>query len=205
MAFRKGCCFTVKRSHKNGGFGKTVLITLVISLLFGFVFDIACTQIEFAVYKRPEQYSATVEKYANEYGVPEYVVYAVMKTESDFNSSAVSGAGAVGLMQIMPDTFNWLTESKLCEYLDRGMMYDPYTNIRYGVYYLSYLFGRYRNWNTVIAAYNAGPGNVDGWLSSGEYSSDGVTLKKIPFKETRAYVKRVERASSKYKSLYYEK
>ena len=195
----------MRRSNKSGGFGRTVLIILVVSLLFGFVFDIVCTQIELAVYKRPAQYSAAVEKYADDYGVPEYVVYAVIKNESDFNSSAVSGVGAVGLMQIMPDTFDWLTESKLCEYLDRGMMYDPDTNIRYGVYYLSYLFGRYRNWNTALAAYNAGPSKVDEWLASSEYSSDGLTLKKIPFKETRGYVKKFDRASSKYKSLYYEK
>ena len=146
-----------------------------------------------------------MEKYAEEYGVPEHIVYAVIKTESGFDASAQSGAGAIGLMQLMPDTFEWLTDSKLCEYLDRGMMYDPDTNIRYGVYYLSYLFGRYRDWSTALAAYNAGPGNVDEWLADAEYSSDGVTLKRIPFKETRNYVKKVNIASEKYKSLYYEK
>lgn len=176
---------------------------MAISLLFGFVFDIVCTAVERAIYKRPEKYVESVEKYASEFGVPEYIVYAVIKTESGFDASAKSSAGAIGLMQLMPDTFEWLTDSKLCEFLDAGMLYDPDTNIKYGVYYLSLLFGIYKNWDTALAAYNAGPGNVDEWLLDPTYSSNGVTLNDIPFKETRNYVKKVNRACEKYKELYY--
>ena len=130
------------------------------------------------------------------------MIYAVIKTESGFDSSAVSSKGAIGLMQMTPLTFNWLTNEKLDEGLDEGMLYDPETNIRYGVYYLSSLYRKYKNWDTAIAAYNAGPGNVDEWLEIEEYSSNGITLKKIPFKETRNHIKKVNRSLDYYDKLY---
>ena len=130
------------------------------------------------------------------------MIYAVIKTESGFDSSSVSSKGAVGLMQMTPSTFDWLTNEKLDEGLDKGMLFDPETNIRYGVYYLSTLYRKYKNWNTAVAAYNAGPGNVDEWLGIEEYSSNGITLKKIPFKETRNHIKKVNRALDYYNKLY---
>ena len=85
------------------------------------------------------------------------------------------------------------------------MIYDPETNVRYGTFYLSLLYKRYENWETALAAYNAGPGEVDSWLEDEKYSSDGVSLKNIPYKETRLYVKKIIKASEKYLKLYYEK
>ena len=82
-------------------------------------------------------------------------------------------------------------------------IYDPDTNIRYGVWYLSYLYGRFDSWDNAFAAYNAGPGNVSKWLKDSEYSSDGETLSYIPFKETRNYVVKVNRAIEVYDRLYY--
>ena len=150
----------------------------------------------------PRDYSDYVSKYSREYGVPEYIIYAVIKTESGFDSSAVSSDGAIGLMQIMPSTFEWLTDINDDDY-QKGMLYDPETNIKYGTYYLSYLYGIYARWPTVYAAYNAGPSAVDGWLVDGKYSKDGMSLDYIPYEETRGYVASVEKASELYQRLYY--
>ena len=190
-----------KRSKKTPKYGRIVLVILVISIAFGFLFDFICTQIEYRMY--PKEYSKIVSNYAELYGIPEDILYAVIKTESGFDSSAVSSAGAVGLMQLMPETFLWLTNDMTGEHLAEGMIYDPETNIRYGAYYLSMLYERYGVWETAFAAYNAGPGDVDSWLEDENYSSDGKTLSEIPYKETRSYVKKINKASEKYLKLYY--
>ena len=184
------------------GIGRIVIILLAISVVFGFVFDLALTGIERAIYPKPSEYAQYVSRYSSEYGVPEELIWAVIKTESNFKASAVSGVGAVGLMQLMPDTFNEITNSRLNERLDAGMRYDPETNIRYGTYYLSYLYARYGNWSTALAAYNAGLGKVDGWLENKDYSNNGSTLNHIPYKETRNYVKKVQKALEMYEKLY---
>ena len=193
------------RKQKNN-YGLTVLVVLIISIIFGFLFDIAMMFVEKRIYPIPEEYVPYVEKYAEEYGVPVNLIYAVIKTESGFDSSAVSRKGAVGLMQIMPTTFKWLTDDIMREYLGSGMLYDPETNIKYGTYYLSRLYNKFGDWDTALAAYNGGEGNVSEWLSNKKYSDDGVKLNtdKIPdeFFETRNYVKKVNKALKKYNELY---
>lgn len=190
------------RKNMNGmGMGKIVIILLAISVVFGFLFDFVATKIECSIYPKPSEYAEYVSRYSSEFGVPEELIWAVIKTESDFNASAVSGKGAVGLMQLVKDTFDEITNIRLNERLDAGMRYDPETNIRYGTYYLSYLYARYGNWNTAVAAYNAGLGKVDEWLENEEYA-DGNTLTYIPYKETRNYVKKVQKALEMYESLY---
>ena len=174
---------------------------LVLSVLTGFLFQFIWDKVDRANY--PREYSEYVEQYAGQYGVPEPVVYAVIKTESDFSSGAVSDAGAVGLMQIMPETFNWLM-TMTQESLEAGMLYDPGTNIKYGTYYLSYLYLRYGSWNEVFAAYNAGHANVDDWLENTEYVDENGKLVQIPYEETKNYVKKVTHAIDVYKRLYYE-
>lgn len=178
-----------------------IISILLLSVLTGFLFQFIWDKVDRANY--PRDYSEYVEQYAGQYGVPEAVVYAVIKTESSFSSGAVSDVGAVGLMQIMPDTFNWLmTMTK--ESLEAGMLYDPATNIKYGTYYLSYLYLRYGSWDEVFAAYNAGHGKVDEWLEDGQYTGKDGKLVQIPFDETRNYVKKVNHAIGVYKRLYYE-
>ncbi len=191
-------------SRRKGNLGGIIITVLIIAVIFGFLFDHICTQVEYRIYPKPDEYSAFVEKYANEYGVPEDLVYAVIKTESGFESSAVSSKGAIGLMQMMPDTFEWLTSDILREHLSAGMLYDPETNIKYGTYYLSRLYGRFGDWSTAIAAYNGGEGNVSDWLADEKYSNDGIklTVDKIPFSETKAYVKKVNRALERYRAIY---
>ena len=149
----------------------------------------------------PQKYAESVTKYAEEYNVPESVIFAVIKTESSFVPDAVSPRGAIGLMQITPDTFSWLC-SKTGDEDNASFLYDPDTNIRYGTYFLSLLHNEYKSWDTVYAAYNAGRGRVNGWLASEEYNNNG-RLKNIPFEETAEYVKKVEKSEKLYTRLYY--
>lgn len=146
-------------------------------------------------------YEAEIIKWADEYMLSRYLVAAVIHTESRGNPSAVSPAGAVGLMQIMPATGEWIA-GKLGAEFSEDTLPDPAENIRMGCWYLDYLLKRYGgNETSALAAYNAGPGNVDGWLEKSEYASGGQ-LDYIPFDETREYVRRVARAEAKYMELY---
>ena len=179
-----------------------IIILLVTSIAFGFAYDAAIGSIERA--EHPREYAELVSSAANRYGVPEAMIYAIIKTESGFDPNAVSRAGAMGLMQLMPSTFEDLTNNFLKENLESEMITDPATNIKYGVYYLSWLYSRFENWETVAAAYNKGIGEVQKWLQNPEYSDDGITLKYIPTSETRAYVRKVSAAKETYERLYYK-
>ena len=190
----------MRSDTKNPSRGLAIALIAAIAIGLGFLGDFVITCLEKQAY--PRNYSEYVTVYAEKYGIPENLVYSVIRTESDFESGAVSRVGAIGLMQIMPDTFKWLTDDILFEHMEVGMLYDPETNIRYGTFYLSYLYDRYADWDLVIAAYNGGLGNVDKWLEDESYADGEGGLKKIPFRETRQFVKRVNRAWDKYDKLY---
>lgn len=187
--------------YKNAlGRSAVILVILALSVLFGFLFQLVCDSIDKAAH--PLRYTEHVERYSEEYGVPEYIVYSVIKVESGFESNAVSGAGAVGLMQLMPTTFKSLM-AEVKETYNPDLIYGPETNIRFGTYHLSGLYLKYGCWDTVFAAYNAGETVVDSWLEDTLYSDDGVNLKSIPYKETREYVTKINKAMDVYQRLYY--
>ena len=151
----------------------------------------------------PYKFQPYISTYSQEYDIPEEIIFSVIKIESGFRASVTSYAGAMGLMQIMPDTFEWLTgEFHLNENLTSAMLFDPEVNIRYGTYYLRYLKNKFGDWNTVLAAYNAGEGNVTKWLADKQYSNDGKTLHTIPLDETDKYVKKVNNEIGIYRILY---
>ena len=192
----------VKLDWRNPPRALMIALIAVLAIGLGFLTDFIITCFEKNAY--PCEYAEYVEVYAEAYGVPEGLVYAVIRTESGFDSGAVSPAGAVGLMQLMPATFEWLTDDMLFEHLESGMLHDPETNIKYGTYCLSYLYDRYGDWELALAAYNGGLGNVDKWLEDDRYAdADGEGgLKRIPFKETRQFVARVTDAWEMYERLY---
>ena len=151
----------------------------------------------------PKKFEAIVERYATLYDLPPHLVYSVIKAESGFDPDAISRVGAVGLMQIMPSTFLWLTDLT-GEDIHPDRLTDPEVNIRYGCYFLRYLLDVYEDQTLALAAYNAGMGNVKKWLASPEYSKDGK-LTKIPFEETKNYINRVTRYKETYDALYPKK
>ena len=177
-----------------------ILAILLLSVLAGFLYSVIFERLDRVRY--PQQYQNYVAEYSAAYGVPEYIIYAVIKTESDFVSNAVSSAGAVGLMQLTPDTFEWIS-MLMKETNDPGMLYDPGTNIRCGTYLLSYLYMRYNRWDVVFAAYNAGVTRADQWLTDPQCVDENGELVHIPFEETEKYVKKVNDAMDVYQRLYY--
>ena len=149
----------------------------------------------------PRKYGSIVKKEAKEYDLPQSLVYAVIKAESDFDPEAESPVGALGLMQMMPETFDWMQTHIGGEY-DASALLDPEIRIKYGCALLRVLLNEYDNLATAVCAYNAGMGNVTSWLSDPAYSEDGVTLKEIPFEETRLYVQKVLQYKETYEKLY---
>ncbi len=174
---------------------------VIILLLLALVSVLAVGKLQEKFY--PREYSEFVSKYSAEYNVPEALVYSVIHVESNFDPNAESHAGAKGLMQLMPDTLDWLSRL-LDEEAPTGEITDPETNIKYGTYYLRHLYDRFGSWDTALAAYNAGHGRVGNWLNDSRYSDDGINLKNIPIEETRNYVNKVIDNLEHYNKLYYK-
>ncbi len=145
----------------------------------------------------PKKYESSVKKYSRMYDIDEELIFSVIKAESDFDKSAVSKKGAVGLMQVMEDTATWVCDRIGISDFSESDLYIPEKNIEIGAYYLSYLLDLYDDdVKCAMAAYNAGPANVNEWLE------DTTTLRNIPFPETEKYVKKAQRYIKIYKLLY---
>lgn len=144
-----------------------------------------------------------MEKYSEENGLDRYLVYAVIKAESNFNPNVKSNADARGLMQLMEETAVERSNVIDNEDVEAYDLYDPETNIKLGTSYLSYLLNLYDG-NTVLAiiAYNAGLGNVQQWIKDGVIQSDGSDIENIPFKETENYVRKILRDYQMYLKIY---
>lgn len=176
---------------------RVFVIILILTLILGVVANFVIDAIYRLIY--PEEYHSLVKKYAEKYSVPEEIVFAVIKVESNFDPDVVSSAGAVGLMQMLPSTYEWLT-SKLGDEYSKDDLYDPETNIKYGTYYLQYLYSRFGSWEKAIIAYNWGEGNFGEFLANEGYTEGDYD--SIPVDETRKYVKKVMHHWKKYKELY---
>ena len=156
--------------------------------------------------QHPLYYGDLITLYASEQNLDPALVSAVILCESSFDPKAESRLGARGLMQLMPDTAEWVAH----KYNEDGAgysfdnLYDPETNIRYGTWYLGYLSRRFGGDETkIVCAYHAGQGNVDSWLKNPQYSADGVTLDVIPTQDTATYASRVLRARDVYRKYYF--
>lgn len=150
----------------------------------------------------PKKYSEYVERYSDEYGLEPSLVYAVIRTESGFDPDAQSDAGACGIMQMMPSSFEWLQQKRGTEgkYTTEDL-FNPEVCIDYGCYLLKYFYDYYGDERCAVAAYNAGF-VVGEWLADSSYSKDGKTLDNIPYPETSNYVDKVESAKEMYIKLY---
>ena len=150
------------------------------------------------------EYSEYVEKYAKEYDVDKYLIFAIIKAESNFDQDAVSHREAKGLMQLMYSTAEEIAK-KVNVDLNEENILEPYININLGTKYISMLIQKYGNINLALAAYNAGSGNVDGWIEKGTLKEDGSDIENIPFTETNNYVRKILRDYEIYIKLYEEK
>lgn len=199
---------TRKRNTKKGGKAKVVIIS-IIAVALAVTAVLAATNfykktennLEKSAY--PLEYTDLVNKAAKDYNLQPALIYGVIHTESRFNPDAGSSVGAVGLMQIMPETFDWLQEKRgeAGKYTTEDL-YTPSVNIDYGSYLLRYFLDYYGNEKCAVAAYNAGF-EVSNWLEDPNCSPDGMTLDVIPYPETSEYVVKVENAKQKYIELYF--
>lgn len=133
-----------------------------------------------------------------------YVVAAVMREESALNPKAISNAGAIGLMQIMPYTGEWIARQVGYEPFEPADLMNPDLNIRFGSWYLGHLAQQFNgNLILTIASYNAGPEAVMQWNKNGLSPTDAHDefVESIPFSETRSFTKRVLRSYTEYLGL----
>jgi len=154
----------------------------------------------------PIAYRDDIRASAMSHGVESHLVAAVIRVESNFRTGRVSSKGALGIMQIMPDTANWIAEQARYEGVTTEMIRDRAdVGIEMGTWYLASLLRRFDgNQTAAVAAYNAGPGNVSAWLNEGVWDGTLASSDDIPFGETRRYVQRVNYYYNKYKSIYPE-
>jgi soluble lytic murein transglycosylase len=150
----------------------------------------------------PLQYSSVIRHQAAAKHLDPALVAAVIYAETKFDART-SAAGAVGLMQLMPETATFLAKRSGATTFTTADLSTPAVNIAYGSYYLRYLLNEYHG-NTVLAlaAYNGGETNVDSWVRSAHEDGQRFRVVDIPFPETRAYVQRVLTARSEYRKTY---
>lgn len=179
-----------------------VIPLILLALTLAFSAGLAAAPLEWVrSVAYPVDHVRTIEDAAARHGVDPDLVCAVIKCESGWDEDAVSHAGAVGLMQVMPATAESLNGLGIVDAgsYDPAALADPAVNIEYGCAYLGYLQTHLSSLDEVIAAYNAGIGTVQGWLADG-----GTLPEGIEYAETRAYLERVREAYEGYQRSYPE-
>ena len=141
----------------------------------------------------PLAYQQIVRGHARNYDLDPALLAAVIYQESKFKADARSSSGAIGLMQLLPDTAKGIAVHTGGSRFRVADLYEPEINVRYGAWYLRHLLEKYGDEQDALAAYNAGQDNVDRWRRAGE---------GIQFAETRAYVTRVEELKRIYRRAY---
>lgn len=186
---------------------KAIIIVAILILLAAAAFGTLLLQDhlehERLLAEYPTGYLTQITRYADEFDLDPYLVLSVMRCESSFRSDAVSPAGAIGLMQVMPDTGTWIAHKlDMDDEYTEDLLYEPEYNVRFGCWFLRFLTDRFAGERRhIIAAYNAGHGSVENWLEDPQYTENGV-LADIPYPETARYVERVENAYETYRKLY---
>lgn len=151
----------------------------------------------------PFAFRTIVEPEAQRAGVDPFLAAGLIRQESMFQPDAVSGAGAVGLMQVLPATGEALARSVELPRFDDAMLRKPEINVILGVHYLAQQLESYEDrLPLVLGAYNAGPHRITRWSEFPEFADDGLFTERIPFTETREYVKIVQQNARIYRALY---
>lgn len=148
----------------------------------------------------PLEDAETIRAQAAEKRLDPALIAAVIYAETRFEPRT-SSAGALGLMQILPETANFIARESGGTRFTTTDLATPRINIAYGSWYLRYLLDRYEdNEVDAVAAYNAGWANVDKWVARAHAEGGHLSVRAIPFPETREYVRVVERAQGQYRA-----
>ncbi|MEG1500080.1 MAG: lytic transglycosylase domain-containing protein [Clostridia bacterium] len=140
--------------------------------------------------KYPLKYHDIIASQSEKFSFSPELIASVINCESSFNKDAKSAVGAVGLMQIMPSTGQWVA-LKMSKPFSVEMLFDAEKNVEIGCFYLKYLLEKFKNLPTCLAAYNAGEGVVKKWIDTNKFLFDGKDFVSCPYSETTKYVHNV--------------
>ncbi len=187
----------MKHKTKKHSILKVIILLIIIAL-------IGCGINNYLQYNMfyPLKHYNTVKQQASKYDIEPLLILSIIKAESNFKPDAVSHKEAVGLMQITPSTAVWAAEQMGMQGFDTAGLETPEVNIEIGTWYIAYLLDYYEgNTQLALAAYNAGTGTVDKWLSEGQIEEAGSTI-SLPYKETSDYLVKINTYYERYKQLY---
>jgi len=151
----------------------------------------------------PLRYKDLILEQAKKYKLEPALLAAIVYEESKFSPESRSPAGAVGLMQVMPETAAWASREIRRPEL-AAQLTEPAANLAIGSWYFHYLLDRYHNRALALAAYNGGQRNLEHWLARNAGRKPAEVVERIPFSETRAFVGRAQRSRRIYRWLYPE-
>ncbi len=158
---------------------------------------------KFWEYLYPLGWEQSLRSRATKHGLDPYLVAALIRQESEFNPSARSRSGALGLMQVMPKTGEWLFGRLGIPNYSNRKLTQPDISLRLGTFHLKNVIARFKgNLEFALAGYNAGEHRVDTWRPLGNFDEPGEFVETIPFSETRGYVQAVIRNQDMYRRLY---
>ena len=176
--------------------------TLALVLLVGAVGAVAVLYLRWRW--REQRYNPLIEEIAAEHDVDKFLVKAVMRQESGFDSTAYSSKGAIGLMQVMPATGEQWARATGRLGFKRDALWDPRTNIEAGTWILAQALARWQNHDDpvpfALAEYNAGAGRVLKWLPNGAATTAGEFLAAITFPGVRRYLERITGYAESYRA-----
>ncbi|MFB6365488.1 lytic transglycosylase domain-containing protein [Paenibacillus elgii] len=153
----------------------------------------------------PIHYEQEIRQNAAKYNLDPFLVAAVIRVESNYLTETESKKGATGMMQLMPDTANWIIDKARFNEEFKTTLNDPAVSIELGSWYLNWLFKQFNgNRIAVLAGYNAGHGKVNRWLQENAWDGTLQNADRIPYGETRHYIQRVMYYYNKYVKLYGE-
>lgn len=197
-----------RKSSRNKGKSKVrkyfhVLIYFLL-LVFGYggwrLWNSDAVQMRF-VYMWP--YQQDILEYSHRNNIDPFLIAAIIKNESGFDPKAVSAVGAVGLMQIMPETGRWIAEQMGLENYQDNDLYQTKKNIRMGCWYVGELEHEFqRNLALIMIAYNAGRGQTKAWMEENGWDYNFNDLDAIPYPDTKEYVIKVLHDRDRYYLLY---
>jgi len=150
----------------------------------------------------PINYEEKITNFAEKNELDPYLLATLIYVESKYNEKAVSPKGAIGLMQIMPETGAWIAENLHWRDYEQRLLFKPEVNIEFGSWYLAKLIEEFDGrLIPALASYNAGRTNVNDWMEEG-WDGKFKTGQILPFKETSTYLERISHSYDFYKNLY---
>jgi len=195
MKKKKG--YKVRRRKGKSRFWIGLIVVVILAIAYS-----SQSGTIFKKFLYPYPYRAMIEEYGERYNVDPLLVISVIRAESKFLPQSQSHKGALGLMQLMPDTAKWIAETIGDKSYSEDLLREPEKNIQYGTWYIASLQKEFEELILVLAAYNGGRGHVNKWIESHQLDLENLNIEDIPFKETKEYVAKVIDNYENYKKLY---